>query len=95
MASAASHVLFLTLLHGRGAFRLLLQLRLATFAGVVALAWLSIAGGRPVGAFAHAVRLALQVGIGVVIVGSWALRWQRDVMLRRFCPDDTTLYLNV
>ena len=91
MASAAPHVLFLTLLHDRGAFRLLL--RLATFAGVIGLVWLSIAGGRPVGALAHAVRLALQVGIGAVIVWSWPLRWRYDVVLRRLCPDDTTLYL--
>ena len=88
-----SHALFLTLLHGRGLFRLLLKL--ATFAGVVALLWLSVMAGHGSGALSHAARLALQLGVGVLILGAWALRWRYDVILRRLCPADTTLYLRV
>ena len=88
-----SHALFLTLLHGRGAFRLLLKL--ATIAGAIALLAVSVLAGHGPGALAHTGRFALQLLIVALVVGAWALRWQYDRVLRRLCPADTTLYLNV
>ena len=88
-----SHALFLTLLHGRGAFRVLL--RLGSLAGTVALFWLSVTKGHGTGALAHMGRLALQLMIVALVVGGWALRWRYDQVLRHLCPADTTLYLRV
>lgn len=88
-----SHALFLTLLHGRGAFRLLLKL--ATFAGAITLFAVSILAGHGQGALAHMGRFALQLLIVALIVGAWVLRWRYDALLRRLCPADTTLYLPV
>ena len=93
MSSAAAHALFLTLLHGRGAFRLLLKL--ATFAGAIALLAVSVLAGHGPGAPAHTGRFALQLLIVVLIIGAWALRWKYDTLLRRLCPANTTSYLSV
>ena len=75
-----SHVLLLTLFHGRGLFRLILKL--ATFAGAVALFACHARGPR-------AGRPGPTASDRSAIVGAWGLRWRYDALLRRLCPAES------
>ncbi len=90
-----SHALFLVLLHGRGVFRA--ALKLASMAGVVGLLIAHVLERHASGSGWQApkARAFAQVLMFALVLGSWAVRWRYDALLRRLCPSDTTLLLPV
>ena len=88
-----THMLFLTLLHGRGLFRLGLSFLTLCACGYITFLGLLLPHAHDVPGTipAHQGLSPVLIGIPFVILGSYALRWQYDAMLRRMSPSGTFL----